>query len=44
MVIGDKIWKFAFQYWNYVKTPDAFGPKHMLRFTITPVVQAPWVK
>jgi len=43
-VIGGKVWKFAFQYWNYIKTPDAFGPEHMLRLTITPVMTVPWAK
>ncbi len=41
-VIGGKVWKFAFQYWNYIKTPDAFGPEHMLRLTVTPVMTVPW--
>lgn len=43
-VIGGRVWKFAFQYWNYIKTPDAFGPEHMLRFAITPVMTVPWAK
>ena len=40
--IGDKTWKFQFQYWNFVKTPDAFGPEEQIRFTITPVIKLPW--
>jgi len=43
-IINGKIWKFAFQYWNYIKTPDNFGPEHMLRFTVTPVMEVPWAK
>ena len=43
-VINGRVWKFAFQYWNFIKTPDAFGPEHMLRFSITPVMTVPWAK
>lgn len=43
-VIGGRVWKFAVQYWNYIKTPDAFGPEHMLRISITPVMTVPWAK
>ena len=43
-VIGGRVWKFAFQYWKYIKTPDVFGPEHMLRLSITPVVTVPWAK
>jgi hypothetical protein len=41
-MIGDRVWKFSVQYWNYIKTPDAFGPEHTIRFTITPVMSVPW--
>jgi len=27
-----------FQYWNYAKRPDPFGPYEPIRFTITKVV------
>lgn len=40
--IGSMTWKFAFQYWNYVKAPDAFGEESLLRFTVTPVISVPW--
>ena len=43
-VIGGRVWKFAFQYWNYIKAPDVFGPEHMLRLSITPVMTVPWAK
>lgn len=42
--IGERIWKFSLQYWNYVEAPDAFGPEHLLRFTVAPVVELPWGK
>jgi hypothetical protein len=40
--IGGRVWKFSVQYWNYVESPDAFGPEHLIRFSITPVVNMPW--
>lgn len=43
-VIGGRVWKFQVQYWNYVKTPDDFGPEHMLRLAVIPVMQVPWAK
>ncbi len=43
-MIGEKAWKFQFQYWNYAKSPDAFGPDEVIRFTITKVVNLPWGK
>ena len=41
-LIDGKVWKFQFQYWNYVKTADAFGPDELIRFTITKVIDLPW--
>jgi hypothetical protein len=40
--LGEGIWKFSFQYWNYVESPDDFGPEHLIRFTVAPVVNVPW--
>jgi hypothetical protein len=34
--------KFNMQYWYYVASPDAFGPQHQIRLTISPVVPLPW--
>lgn len=34
--------KFNMQYWYYVVSPEAFGPQHQVRFTISPVVPLPW--
>lgn len=34
--------KFSLQYWYYVASPDAFGPQHQVRLTISPVVPLPW--
>jgi hypothetical protein len=42
VMVGERIYKFSFQYWNYVVSPDAFGPEHLVRFTIAPVVKLPW--
>ncbi len=41
-IIGGRPWKFGLQYWYYVASPDVFGPKHQIRFSVTPVVQLPW--
>jgi len=41
-VIKGRPWKFQLQYWNYVETNDAFGPKHLVRLSISPVISAPW--
>jgi hypothetical protein len=34
--------KLALQYWYYVASPDNFGPQHLVRFQIAPVVPLPW--
>jgi len=41
-VIKGRPWKFQLQYWNYVETNDAFGPEHLVRLSISPVISAPW--
>jgi hypothetical protein len=42
MVFGKMPIKFNLQYWYYVASPDAFGPQHQIRFTISPVIPLPW--
>lgn len=39
---GD-IWKFRFEVHKYVAQPDIFGPEWLVKFTITPVIQNPFV-
>jgi hypothetical protein len=34
--------KIALQYWYYVASPDNFGPQHLFRLQIAPVVPLPW--
>ncbi|PWK19657.1 hypothetical protein [Xanthomarina spongicola] len=34
--------KFNMQYWYFVASPEAFGPQHQIRLTISPVVPLPW--
>ena len=34
--------KLTLQYWYYVSSPEAFGPKHQIRLQIAPVVPLPW--
>jgi hypothetical protein len=41
-MIGARPWKFQLQYWNYVKSADAFASEHQIRLSINPVVAAPW--
>lgn len=43
-ILGGRPWKFQIQYWNYVEAPDTFGPKHLVRLTVTQVVELPWSK
>jgi hypothetical protein len=42
VLLGKTPWKFSLQYWYFVESPDAFGPKHQIRFQIAPVVPLPW--
>lgn len=42
--LGGRPWKFGFQYWHYVKSPDTFGPDWQIRLIINPVVELPWKK
>jgi hypothetical protein len=42
MIFGKMPVKFNMQYWYYVASPDAFGPQHQIRFTVSPVVPLPW--
>ena len=41
-IIGGRPWRFGFQYWYYVESPDNFGPEHQIRVQIAPVVKLPW--
>jgi hypothetical protein len=41
-VLAGRPWKFQLQYWNYVEANDVFAPEHLLRFSVSPVVSAPW--
>ena len=42
MVLKGRPWKFQLQYWNYVERGDVFAPEHQIRFSVSPVVSAPW--
>lgn len=42
MIFGKTPWKFSLQYWNYIESPDTFGPEQQIRFQVTPVVPLPW--
>ena len=41
-IFGKTPIKFNLQYWYYVASPDAFGPQHQIRLSISPVVKLPW--
>jgi hypothetical protein len=40
--IGKLPFKMALQYWYLVASPEAFGPQHQIRLTLSPVVPLPW--
>ena len=42
IVRGKTPWKFSVQYWYFAWRPETFGPRHQVRFTVTPVVPLPW--
>ena len=42
IVVGKMPLKFSVQYWNYVASPDTFGPEHQVRFQVAPVIPLPW--
>jgi hypothetical protein len=42
VIAGKMPLKFSLQYWYYIASPDAFGPKHQIRFTVIPVIPLPW--
>jgi hypothetical protein len=42
VIIAGRPWKFGLEYWDYVESPDAFGPEWELRIKIAPVVRVPW--
>lgn len=42
ILVGKMPLKFSVQYWNYVASPDTFGPEHQIRFQVAPVVPLPW--
>jgi len=42
IIRGKTPWKFSVQYWYYAWRPEAFGSRHQVRFTVTPVVPLPW--
>ena len=42
LLLGSTPLKVGAQAWYYLSQPDAFGPEWQLRFTISPVIKAPW--
>jgi hypothetical protein len=42
VLLGGTPWKFSLQYWEYVESPDDFGPERQIRFQLGPVVPLPW--
>ena len=41
-IIGGRPWRFGLQYWYYIESPHAFGPRHQVRISISPVIKLPW--
>ena len=44
VMLGKTPWKFQLEANYYVEQPDAFGPKWMIGFNISPVVNNPFQK
>jgi hypothetical protein len=42
MIIKGRPWQFGFEYQHYIESPDLFGPKWQIQFSISPVVALPW--
>ncbi len=42
-MIGDQPWKFQFQVQKFVVQPDSFGPDWLVKLTVTPVIQNPFL-
>ena len=43
-IIGKTPWKFQGQVQYYAKQADSFGPEWLFKFTVTPVIQNPFVR
>lgn len=41
--LGGKPWKFQFQVHKYVVQPDTFSPDWLVKLTITPIIQNPFI-
>jgi hypothetical protein len=41
-IINGRPWQFGLEYQYYVVSPDQFGPKSQLQFSVSPVVALPW--
>lgn len=41
-ILNGRPWKFQVQYWNYIERDETFAAEHLIRFSISPVVSAPW--
>lgn len=41
-ILGKTPWKFGIEYWDYIESPDTFGPESQIRFVVAPVVPLPW--
>ncbi len=44
IIFKGRPWTMSIEYWNYVASPDAFGPKHQVRLSIAPIIPLPWKK
>lgn len=42
IVFGKMPIKFGLQYWYYIASPENFGPKNQIRFSVSPVIPLPW--
>lgn len=42
LTVGSTYVNLTLQYFYYAVAPDNFGPKHQIRFVVTPIVKLPW--
>jgi len=42
IIFKGRPWTMSIEYWNYVASPDVFGPQHQIRLSIAPIVPLPW--
>jgi len=42
LIFYGRPWTMSVEYWNFIESPDDFGPEHQVRLSIAPIVPLPW--